>query len=101
MEKYRVYFNDGRGTRYFIDCKTMAEVKAVKAEEKANGSTYIKTEDTKKRSIFGSIAFLLIGIICMLADGNICVFAMCSLFSWVTLTADLKKAVSRILRLEA
>ena len=100
MEKYRLHFIDCKGRKYFIDCETMAEVKAVKTEEKAEGSTYIKTEDTKKRSVFGSIAFLLIGLIAMLTDGNICVFAMCSLFSWLTLTADLKKAVSRILRLE-
>ena len=101
MEKYRVNFKDSRGRRYYIDCNSMAEVKAVITEEKITGSTYLNTEETKKRSVICSVFFLAVGIIGILADGNIGLLAMCSVLSWATLTEEWKSAVSRIFRLEA
>lgn len=101
MEKYRVYFKDENGRRYYIDCNSMTEVKAVITEEENTGSTHLDTEETKKRSVICSVFFLAVGIIGILADGNIGLFAMCSVLSWATLTEDWKNTVSRIFRLEA
>lgn len=100
MEKYRVYFKGKNGKRYYIDCNSMAEVKAVITEEENTGSTHLDTEETKKGSVVGAIGFFTVGVI-GLSVGNIGFFALCSVMAWATLTADIRGKIVKLFRLEA
>lgn len=100
MKKYRLYFMDEKCRKYFIECEEK-EFFDIIAEETGKGSLFLETKEMKKRSVICSVFFLAVGIIGILVDGNIGLFAMCSVLSWATLTEDWKNAVSRIFRLEA
>ena len=101
MAKYRVFFEGKNGGRYFIECETRRRAVAIMAEEKAEGSTFIRIEEMKKKSVVYSIFFLAVAILAILTDGNIAVFAVCLSLAWLTLTADIKRTISKIMRLEA
>lgn len=98
MTKYRVWFRGIDGKQFFYEVETEAEVRKVRADEKAE---YIKTECMEKRSVICSFVFLAVAIMALLADFNITLFVVCLSLAWMTLTEEIKQNILRIIRLEA
>ena len=98
MAKYRVWFMEKNGRKYYYEAETKAEVKRIRAEENAK---CIKTECMEKRSLLGSCVFLIMAIMALLADFNITLFVVFLFLAWTTLTEETKQNILRIMRLEA
>lgn len=98
MTKYRVWFRGIDGKQFFYEVETETEAMRIRAEE---GAEYIKTECMEKRSLLGSCAFLIVAIIVLVADFNICLFATCLFLAWLVTTEETKQNIKSFMRLEA